>query len=303
MDELERRRQLVINPQKVLNELELPKEENSQSHKHQQSSQLSPQEERLLKEQLQFDARVESALNVEVPENLADKILYQQMRDKEQQNQIKPEQKKPNKWLAPWLIAAYAISSFVLVVIGLFQFKLIHPGWIDLINSEQLTAKQVAKLDRYTPNLPVAILEHLHEDSHALDTQRAISKVDVNTLLASMGGKLTNPIGHITYLSRCIVGKNTGLHLVVDKQNRQLSVLILPAETLAAEKVFGDDFFKGVVFKSDKGVIAIISNEKPSIDALDVAPVLVKQSKPQNIAIDDILLIRQRVEKNLRWII
>ena len=263
MDDLEYRRQVVINPfdQKLDRDLK----QDNKLHQHK-----GVENQAFVAEQQVFEQQLRDTLNVQVPENLAEKILFKQVSNN-------PPSSSKFRFKSAYMMAA-TFSCVAIILILLF-----NSAWFS----------QTQQANQHTPNLPQAVLEHMHEDSHALDTRREFSKVDVNTILASMGGKLSDPIGNISYLSRCIMGKNMGLHLVVQTESGLVTVLILPDENIAESIKIADRYFSGVIIPSRKGGIAIIG-EKPENGKY--APSDSKQNKNTDI-------IRQRVEKNLHWVI
>jgi|GEM_PF-2404336 len=253
MDDLEFRRQAIINP------FELNKDLSKKLNKGSKQNNLeSVDNKRLLEEQLEFEQQLQSTLDIPVPDNLAEKILFSQVTSNADKNKHK------RYYVFAAVVAMVVLSGFLL-----FDYEKFN--------------------NHNTPNLSEAVLNHIYEDSHALDTYREYSKVDVNTALASMGGKLAGPIGNISYLSRCIMGKNIGLHMVVRTQTGLVTVLLLPHEVVSQGSYLADDNYSGFIFPSKKGAVVIIGDKNDKIK---------NHSERSNKDI-----IRERVEKNLRWII
>jgi len=244
MDDLDFRRQAVIDPS---------------SNKEKLSKDFSDENRRFLLEQLNFEQQLYQAMQIPVPENLADKIILSQ--------QGKEKSKASKKF--GYAFAA-AIAAVMVALIALFNINL-------NVNTDN-------------EQLKTAVLTHLYEDSHALDTFQEYSKVDVNTMLASMGGKLSDPIGNVSYLGRCIIGKNMGLHLVVRTESELITVLLLPYEKISKPLVLFDQNYSGIIVPSSKGGIVILG-DKPDQEVNRSNSRKAKQ------------IIQERIEKNLHWII
>lgn len=258
MDELEFRRRLIVNPQEVAQQSTQDKDNNKDKQP-------------LIDEQLEFEEQLKQTLDIPAPTHLAEKIILKQ---------IKSQPKVLPRFGIHWVYIFSPIAFMLIAIVGLMVHYQVS-GVGDAGNRVQ---------NQPTLDLKAAVVEHLYEDSHALDTFKAYSKVDINTVLATMGGKLSDPIGNVSYLSRCIVGKNLGLHMVIQGQSGLVTVLLLPSESIAGKTHFSDDNFMGIMLPSQKGVVVIVSEKKD-----------IQMESPQGPSQQEI--IRERVEKNLHWII
>lgn len=208
-----------------------------------------PASRRFVSQQQEFNQKLIDTLEFQTPENLADRIiLAQQLLQHRSKRQIQ------QRWLTVGIAAA--ITGIVLTLyLQFFQ-----------TTNSQLLQQQ--------------IIQHFHQDTHALDVTMHVPKNHIDTMLASYGGKLTGPIGHVSYLGHCIIGKQTGLHLVLATAQAKVTVIILPSQFIKQTYPLSDGQMSGIIYPSKKGSIAIMS-EYP----------------------DTIPNTRQHIDRNLNWII
>jgi len=240
MDDLEFRKQAVIDPA-------------SQDDQFLQKTSQSPHNKRFVKEQLEFEQILNSVLDVEVPENLSDKIILNQQLSQHKISQHKKRYQSYKKW---------AVTSIAASLLLMLSVHLLIP---DMVDNTQLAAH---------------IITHVQDDTHALNVNMPIAKTQIDTMLASYGGKLNGPIGQVSFLGHCIVGGQTGIHMVLNTQQGLVTVLILPAQAIEESLSFADNQYKGFVYPTQKGSVAIVA---------------------ENLSI--IKPIQQKIDQNLNWII
>lgn len=236
MDDLEFRRRTITDP-------------DDQNHEFLQKASESKENLRFVEDQLDFQQTLTKTLEIDVPENLSDRIILSQ--------QLAVHQNKHHLQRLYRYTAGMAASFVLALTVVLFiPFK---------DNPQQLTHQ---------------IIDHLYEDTHALNVTMDIPKNSIDTMLASYGGKLTAPIGNVTFLGHCIIGRQTGIHMVLSSSQGRITVIILPSNTLTAEQPIADKQFKGIIYPSHKGSIAIVG----------------ESSEPVNT-------IRNKLDRSLNWII
>ena len=240
MDDLEFRRSATIDPDNQDPEF-LQKKQQSQYNQH------------FVNDQQQFNQQLTDSLNISTPDNLADRlILSQQLGQHKQQSQQQYKQRR--NWLMAGIAAVFIIT---------FTSRLLLSPTI--IESSQL-AQQV--------------ITHIHDDTHALNVRMDIPKSSIDTMLASYGGKLSGPVGNVSFLGHCIVGGHTGIHLVLDTSYGLVTVLILPKQSINEAAVLADNSLKGILYPAQKGSIAIVAEHKQAIE-----------------------ITRDKINQNLNWII
>jgi len=244
VDDLEFRKTAIIDP-------------DNQDPEFLQKKQQSQYNRRFVIEQQAFKQQLANTINISTPENLADRIiLKQQLGQHKQQSQ--QQSQKQYKQRRHWLMAGIA----AVFIITFTSRLLLSPT---IIESSQL-AQQV--------------ITHIHDDTHALNVRMDIPKSSIDTMLASYGGKLSGPVGNVSFLGHCIVGGHTGIHLVLDTSYGLVTVLILPKQSINEAAVLADNSLKGILYPTQKGSIAIVAEHKQAIETT-----------------------REKINQNLNWII
>jgi hypothetical protein len=223
---------------------------NDQSAEFLEKTSQSTSNQRFVEQQRAFDRQLSETLNFKTPDNLAERIILTQQLGKYKSRQQQTQHK--------WLISGIAASLFALAI----SFTLWSPAEV---NSSQLSAQ---------------IISHYYEDTHALNVHMDVAKNNIDTMLASYGGKLDGPIGKVAFLGHCIVGGHTGVHLVLSTQQGPVTVLILPTQPVNRVYELHDQQLSGIVYPSKKGSIAILAEHAEVISST-----------------------RQRLDSSLNWII
>ena len=228
-------------------------EPGSQQPEFLQKMQQSRLNRRFVQAQLAFEQQLSDTMKISPPENLSDRILLSQ--------QLSEHKLQRQRRRRTWLFSGIAASVMLAV-----SLTLMLP---ETINSAQLSQQ---------------IISHVQNDTHALNVRMSVPKNSIDTMLASYGGKLEGPIGNVSFLGHCIIGEHTGIHLVLNTRQGQVTVILLPTQTISNSHSFNDRQFTGVVYPSQKGSIAILTD---------------------NIAehAESINEIRQQIDRNLNWII
>ncbi|MCP3851592.1 MAG: DUF3379 domain-containing protein [Gammaproteobacteria bacterium] len=240
MDDLEFRKSAIIDPDNQDPEF-LKKAHQNQSNRQ------------FIEKQKAFGQQIKSAFEVETPDNLSERIiLNQQLSEHKQLN----NQKRQTLW-RNWLGGSLAASIMLA-----FSLSLILPN----VQNDSVLAQN--------------IITHVHTDTHALNVRMNIPKTQIDTMLASYGGKLNGPIGQVIFLGHCIIGGKTGVHMVLDTVHGVVTVMLLPTQTVSETLDLNDSQLSGILYSSQKGSIAITAQNKEAIEQT-----------------------RQNIDQNLNWII
>jgi hypothetical protein len=211
-------------------------------------------------ESQKFDQTLQSTLNIPIADNLNQRIILAQqlsVHKNQQQFQHKfSQQYSQKKWRNPLL------SAGVILVLLAFGLNFMLPKTMN----NAILAQEV--------------IQHIYDDTHALDVQMNIPKTNIDTLLASYGGKLRGPIGQVSFLGHCIIGGHTGIHLVLRHATGFVTVLLLPSQTINQPIMINQPQFSGVLYSSQKGSISIVSEQADIINST-----------------------RRQINQNLQWVI
>ncbi len=206
--------------------------------------------QRFAAEQRAFSRQLCDNLNFKTPDNLAERIILTQ-----QLGEYKATRRSSQR---KWFISGIAASFFALA----FSFSLWMPA---NVNGSQLTTQ---------------VISHYYQDTHALNVHMNVAKNNIDSMLASYGGKLNGPIGKVAFLGHCIVGGHTGVHMVVQSRQGPVTILILPSQPINHAYKLHDQQLTGVLYPSKKGSIAILAEHAEVISST-----------------------RQRLDSSLNWII
>ncbi len=175
----------------------------------------------------QFDKRLSDALRVDVPENLASRIILRQ------------SLAQAHKWPAR-LRSVYAIAAGVLLAVGLAGL---------------LTAVTRA------PSFEQSVVTHLDTEWNRLIAQRDVTEQKLVRVLSSLGGELQGEIGDIRHASVCDFAKEGGAHLVFDGRKGPVVVLLLPKKHVEAPRAVATKQFDGSIVPTNHGSMVVIGAE------------------------------------------
>ena len=240
MDDLEFRKSATIDPDNQDPEFLKKKQQSQYNH-------------RFVNDQQTFNQELLETLTIPAPENLTDRIILTQQLLQHKQQRLKKRQRQWRNWLTGSVAAAIIIT---------FSVHLLTPATIN--------AAQLAQ----------SVINHVHDDTHALNVRMDVPKSSIDTMLASYGGKLKGPIGQVSFLGHCIVGGHTGIHMVLNTPQGLVTVILLPNQSINQPSLLTDSQYSGILYPSEKGSIAIIAEHKKSIEDT-----------------------RQNINQNLNWII
>lgn len=214
MDELELRRRLFSDPQSTDAALR-------------QALKAAPDMQQFQQELLQQDLQIKQALQCDVPEDLAGRLLFNQQLQSYRQ-------KKQQRWV-------YGLAAGVALALGLVQlrFEPLH----------------------FPTDLGGYALAHVYHEASALvgkSSQLPLSQV--NALLASFDGKLSGFEQQIRYARFCSFRGVRSLHLVLDTKDGPVTVFVLPKDHgWPANQTFADDNFHGQSLMMNKADLVLVA--------------------------------------------
>jgi hypothetical protein len=226
MDDLEFRRRILADPNDNSPDLSAARNESIVNRK-------------LYDELLQLDAQLEKTMKVDVPDDLADRILFHQSG---QPN----EKPKSNRF-------HMAIAASVALAVGIM---------IGQFNHFALPSAQAAGIGQIA-------LQHVHTEAPFVNTvDESVSLQQVNAKLLPFGPSLSNLPGHVSYVNHCGFGDKNALHMVMDTPQGKVTVFIVP-EVSKTMTAFNDKQMDGIVMPI-KNASLIVVGEKGQ----DVMPII-----------------------------
>ena len=194
----------------------------------------------------QFDDKLKTAVQLDVPEGLESRIILAQRMSSNteavENNENVVEFKKSStsqQHNYKWMSLAAALVLAVGLSLGMFKFG-------------------------ESQGLEQQILAHLYQHQDALTKDKNIELASFNEMLAPHGVRVSESIGHIRYASNCPIDDKKAPHFVLSENGEPVTVMYIPWKQMSKREKFGDDKFKGVLLSNQKGSFVIFS-EDPEI--------------------------------------
>ncbi len=182
--------------------------------------------------QLKFNGVLKKAVEIDVPEGLADRILVEH-----QLSQKQEQSKKKYSWSA---MAASLVLVFAVATVTTLQSP---------------------------PAIADVILEHVHDEMWMLEDKSRVTLESLNQLLKPHGVRVDESIGLATHAGDCVIQGKRGAHIVFQGKNAPVTMIVFPELLDRSERVFiSDDTFEGVLMNTKKGTLAILSEDKESLE-------------------------------------
>lgn len=190
---------------------------------------------------LAFDAELKQAMTVDVPDDLADKILFSQ-------NTIK---KKPvwNTWRKPSLSLAASVAFFVGVMAG-------QINWSN------------ALLPEVQASIPQTAIEHVMAEKAFVGTidERANDQqlqAKVKPLNYEIAGAFPY---HIYYINHCAFGKSNAVHMIYQGDKGKVTLFFVPQTTQT--QAFSDQGMDGYVYSMNGASIILVGQPGEDLSAM-----------------------------------
>jgi len=225
MDDLEFRRRILADPN-----------DNSQEMITAKNSSIANR--KLSDELTQLDAKLEKVLKVDVPDDLADRILFNQSGQPEQ------NQSKTRFHLAIAASVAFAFGLFI----GQFNSDIAPTG--------------------YTSEIAQVALDHVYTEAPFIaDIDESVSLQQVNAKLTPFGSELANLPGHVYYVNHCGFGDKNALHMVMATDHGKVTVFVVPEKSQNMSS-FSDNSLQGVVMPIQNASLIVVGDK-----GQDVTPI------------------------------
>jgi hypothetical protein len=193
VDDLEFRRRLLADPND--NDPELIKTKNQSTTNRHFSNELQ-----------QLDLKLKQTLNVDIPENLADRILFHQS------SQAQPKNHSPYK-----RYLSYGLAASVMFIVGV------------MVGQQGFYPQQPQQHVFAPASMATIALQHVSAEAQFVEhTDEAVTLQQVNAKLKPFGTSMNQLPGHIYYLNYCGFDGNRALHMVVGTDTGKMTVFIVP---------------------------------------------------------------------------
>lgn len=200
-----------------------------------EAAKADPKKQAFWNELKAMEADLQAAMHIQVPENLAEKLILRQ--SLKQHSSVTKQR--------PWYfaIAASAVLATILTV-----------GMLSGGNSGKFT------------NDVFAHVEHVH-----LELMKSV-KVDfdaINSKLSAFNGHVNQEIGEVVSANYCYLDEIKSLHMIIRGENGLTSIFVVPD---AISKNIGSSFsnasFEGASFLLDSAKIIIVGENKAEVESI-----------------------------------
>ncbi len=237
MDDLEFRRQILSDP-KARNEDLLKSIANSEANA------------KFADDMLNLDNQIANAMNVDVPDDLADRILFSQSHSSN--NVVRPNFTK----------RAMAMAASVAFIIGLSvgQFN-----WGNLVVSSAQASLEAEAMKHVVAEKPFV---------NAIDEE--VDSSQINTKLKPFAYKFTEDFPyHVYYLNHCGFGNSNAMHMVFEGEKGKVTLFITNLESQESN-IFYQDNMAGSITPIDNSSLIIVGDKDENVGeiAQKLAPML-----------------------------
>lgn len=182
-----------------------------------------------------MEKELAEVLALEVPENLASRILLRQS------TSIEKAKRNRRQWWG-------AIAASVLLTIGLVGMLVVN---------------------NYPTSLEATVLAHINSELRHLNDRSNVQLAQVNKILSPLGSQVLQPIGMVHYAGACRIRNHDGAHLVVASEQGNVTLLWMPGEYVPGSRNLSDDRFTGIIVPTQNGSVAIVGENPESVKLLE----------------------------------
>lgn len=222
MDELEFRRRIYADPETTDSDVVAAAKDDENKRN-------------FWNEQLHFDKQLRKAVKVDVPEDLANRLIWQQSA-----NEFARYQKRSR-----WYVALAASVAFT-VGIG---FTMWYHQPIS-VGGQALAHMQYAEIEQAHSQMPVNLEM-------------------VNAKLASFGASFDDMIGDVEVVNFCHLSTVRSLHLIVNTPQGKMSVFVVPERgDIRVPSEFNDKQYRGESIKMQHANIMVVGSKDADLSEM-----------------------------------
>lgn len=183
---------------------------------------------------IRFESLLRQAIDVDVPENLAFRIL------------LRHEFRYPHRDGPRWSASALAASILVTVLLGGTLM------WFEL-----------------KPTLADDVFVHMDETSYALTSTTILDDNTVDRVFSWFGAEISPELGDISFANVCVFRNKRVAHVVLQDVRSLVTVIIMPEERLTRPSHIRRKGRSGLLLPYAGGSMAIVSERGQRLDELE----------------------------------
>lgn len=194
------------------------------------------------------DARIERALNIAVPEGLAERVLLRHSRA------TRPA------WRA-WALAASVVLA---VALGFSQFRGIPPDELKSASPNPSAQGVPPNESTRASSLEYARLaiEHVAEEPDSFTKLFNTEPEIFREAIRSVGAELREPIGRVRYVKLCPWGARSGWHIVFETPHGLATLIVVPDTQIGAAATASVKGWSVVVQPALGGYYAVVTESE-----------------------------------------
>lgn len=196
----------------------------------------SESDQMLVNEAKEFDSSLQSLLKVDLPEDLSEKILF------EQSFAIENKKVVNGRWHV-------AIAASIAFVIGIS---------LPLLNN----------LSTLPHDIGTVAMQHVQQEYYftaKIDEQASMQTVSAK--LASYGGKVEGDLGNVYFVNYCNFEGTAALHMIMQGEKGRITVFVVPDDAGFIEApVFNNQHLKGVSQKMGNANLVIVGEKNEPLE-------------------------------------
>jgi hypothetical protein len=182
-----------------------------------------------------MENELQSAMNIPVPENLAEKLILRQSLT------THTEKKKQQPW---YLALAASVMLATVLTVGVMN-----------------TGNNAFAND---------VFAHMDHVDAELAKNAAVDLNAINAKLASFNGQVNGDLGEVLSANYCYLDKIKSLHLIVRGENGLTSLFVVPDSiTESAGESFSNATFSGASFLLESAKIIVVGESKDDVSSLE----------------------------------
>jgi len=225
---------------------------NDKSDEFLSRANASDNSQKLVHDAKVFDRLLKDTLDVEVPDDLIDKILLEQSFALEHDKNI----------TARWHIAIAASIAFI---IGLSL-----PMMNDILYSSPDIKGAPIEVAYVPYDLGSAALEHVKNEYFLTATANENATLQsVNAKLAVYGGKAKEGLGEVLFVNYCSFKGTSALHMILNGEKGRVTVFVVPKSSdLKPVAEFKSNYLKGISENVGKASVVIVGEPDEPLDMM-----------------------------------
>lgn len=184
----------------------------------------------------QFDLELRSLLKVDVPEDLAERILL------EQSFTVESKRRSSNRW-------HIAIAASITFIIGISLPPLNH-------------------FNALPADIGAVAMQHVQNEYYftaKIDEQA--SRSAINAKLASYGAQVKGDLGSVYFVNYCSFEGTPALHMIMQGEKGRVTVFVVPEEAEFIETpLFNNQHLKGLTDKMGKANVVIVGEKDEPLE-------------------------------------